>query len=186
MACYTAGKKKAPNMGDGRVVLHAAVDDKGRTTCVVPSDDQGLTHEVEECMGERIAKEMQPPGAGYELHLRVTNGIMELGETKAAPAIASVETHGLKGAGAVVQGLMPELRACVQKGVGGSDDLRVLYVGARVGRDGHVSCSATTAAEAVPPAVRHCMSSVLAKATFAPPTEKVGLVSIPLKLFATR
>ena len=158
---------------------------KGRTTCVIPSDDRGLTHEVEECMSERIARELQPADADYELPVRITDGKVELAETKAAPVLASVETHGLSGASTVVQGLMPELRACIQKGAGASTGLRVLYVGARVGRDGHVACSATTAAESVPPAVRDCTSAVLAKATFAPPTEKVGLVSIPLKLLAS-
>jgi hypothetical protein len=184
-ACYAEGKKKAPAMAEGKVTFHAAVDPAGKTTCVVPSDDTGLTPEVEDCMQSRLAKETFSPGASwtYQMPVLVSDGAATLGTAVAkAPAIDTIDAEGVKNAGPVVEKLLPELHACVRKDVDGASRLKVLYVAARVRRDGSVECALATGATAVPQTIRDCAATTMGRAKFSPPKAGRGVVAVPLKV----
>jgi hypothetical protein len=188
-ACYEQGKKAAPKMAGGRVTLHNAVDERGVTTCVIPSDDTGLTQEVEDCMSERLAKERYAAGGAWttEMPVVVKGGAVTLGDPKAndGASFSSVETHGIPDAVPVIKALMPELDACVSQ-MGESSGLRLVYVGGRIGAHGEVQCALATAADDVPEPVRNCAAGVISKAKFGTPRSGAGLVSIPVKILGKK
>lgn len=184
--CYVAGKKATPTMGNGKITLHAAVDGQGVTRCVVPSEDTGLTQEVEDCMSDRLAKETYAGTSAFsvEVPLGVKGGKVGLrNDANDGPVLESVESHGLGDPHAIIDALVPKLKVCLGD-LPASDTLRVLYVGGRVGKDGHVTCALATSAtdELLPPKVGACVADVLDQAKFPPPKSGSGLVSIPLKV----
>jgi hypothetical protein len=190
VACYERGKKAAPKMGSGKVTLNVAIGRDGNTTCVVPSDDTGLTQEVEDCMGERVARESFKSNGGTwatEIPVIVKGGKLSLGPAvAAAPALETVETHGLPdSAHEVVEALLPELHGCTE-GIDKSAGLRVVHVGARVGKDGRVECALASSASPLPAKVRECAAGAIAQARFPAPRSAVGLVSVPVKVLSRK
>jgi hypothetical protein len=190
VTCYEQGKKAAPKMATGKVTMHAAVDVAGRTSCVVPSDDTGLTQEVEDCIGARLAKETYDTGLAWSYEIPIVvkkDGALTLGDPAAddGASFENVETHGLSDATPVVKSLLPALDACM-RGMPASAGLRLVYVGGRVGKDGKVECALATGAKDVPDAVRACAADVLMSAKFAAPKSGSGLVSIPVKVLGKK
>jgi hypothetical protein len=181
--CYARGKKKTPEMTSGKVTWLASVDVSGRTTCVVPLDDTGLTQDVEDCMSARLERERFTPGApwSFELPIVASDGGVRLGRETTGPVLEDLSVHGLSDASEVVTSLLPKLTECVQP-LDKSQTLRVIHVGARVGSDGSVACALTTATSVVPDEVRACTSAVLERARFKAPRSGMGLVSIPIKV----
>ena len=187
LACYTQGKKAAPKMADGKVTFLASVDAGGKASCVAPMDDTGLTQEVEDCMGARLAREAYEPGAAwtFELPLVVKRGAVALGKEASGPSLDHVETHGLPDGSRVVQSVYPTLSECTQ-GADAASGLRVLHIGARVGSDGRVVCALAAGATPVPESLRSCAQGKLASVRFAAPPTGSGLVSIPMKILGSR
>lgn len=188
VACYEQGKKTAPKMTSGRATLDVNIDASGKATCVVVSDDSGLTQEVEDCMSARMSREpYKSNGATWstEIPVVVKDGKVSLGPpATAAPALETVETHGMPdSAHEVVEALLPKLHQCTVD-TEGKSTLRVIHVGARVGKDGRVQCALASSAAPMPSKMRECAASVLAGATFPPPRSAVGLVSVPVKVTA--
>lgn len=188
MACYEQGKKSTPKMLSGRATLDVSIDSAGKPACVVVGDDTGLTQEVEDCMAARMSREtFKSNGATWatEIPILVKDGKVSLGPPATnAPALETVETHGLPdSAHDVVEALLPQLHECT-KGGDGKSALRVIHVGARVGKDGRVQCALASSAAPVPSKVRTCAAGVLAGAKFPPPKGAVGLVSVPVKVLA--
>jgi hypothetical protein len=177
-------------MTSGKVTLHASIDGSGRTTCAVPSDDSGLTQDVEDCMRKRLGRESYPPQAApwsAVLPIVVDNGTVGLGKPSPSPLIETIESHGLaEDMYDVVEKLLPQLRSCISGAVGKSSNLRVLYVGAEVGKDGKVVCALASSPTGVPDAVRDCAASTLGKATFKAPKRGYGLISIPLEVLGKK
>ncbi len=189
-SCYDEGRKAVPTMTSGRVTFHAAVDAAGKTTCVVPSDDTGLTQDVETCMRERLERETYTSSAAHwsaAIPIAVRDGRLELGEVRATPpAIETIESQGLsEDVYDVVESLLPELYACMQ-GLEKSSALRVVYVGGRVEKSGHVACALASSASALPLERRECLARVLTRARFRPPKKGWGLVSVPLNVWSRR
>ena len=186
-ACYKQGKKAAPKMADGKVTFLVSVDPAGKTSCVVPMEDTGLTQEVEDCMGERLAREAYDPGGAwtFELPVVVKGGAVSLGKDISGPVLDHVETHGLPDGSRVVQAVYPKLSECIQD-VDSTSGLRVVHIGARIGADGRVVCALAAAASTVPESLRNCAQGKLASARFAAPPSGVGLVSIPMKILGQR
>jgi hypothetical protein len=174
-------------MGDGKITLLASVDTSGKTRCVVPMDDTGLTQEVEDCISARLARESYDAGRSwsFELPIAFRSGALALGKEASGPMLEDIDTHGLPDASKVVEGLLPKLSECVQP-VGKSAGLRVVHVGARVGPDGRVTCALATGVGLVPEEVRTCSRSALESARFSPPKSGTGLVSIPVKILGAK
>lgn len=172
-------------MTSGKVTLHASVDKSGKTTCAVPSDDSGLTQDVEDCMRKRLGRESYPAQGGAwsaVLPIVVDNGALALGKANTKPMIETIESHGLaEDMYDVVERILPDLKGCV-RGMDKSTELRVVYVGAEVGKDGKVACALASSATPVPDSVRECAAATLSKATFKPPKRGYGLISIPLEV----
>lgn len=190
VACYEQGKKSTPKMLSGRATLDVSIDSAGKAACVVVGDDTGLSQEVEDCMAARMSREsFKSNGATWatEIPIVVKDGKVSLGPpATAAPALETVELHGLPdSAYEVVEALLPRLHECTQGG-GGQSTLRVIHVGARVGKDGRVECALASSAMPMPSKVRSCAADVLAGAKFPPPKGAVGLVSVPVKVLARK
>jgi hypothetical protein len=179
VACYDQGKKKVPEMNTGKVTLHASVDRDGRTSCVVPSDDTGLTQEVEECMRVRLERESYPASSTswvITLPIAVHDNALSLASVSKAPLIETIESQGLtEEVYDVVEASLPDLRSCF-KGVTSS----VVYVGAKVGGDGHVTCSLASAEPPVPTETQSCTGRVFGALKFAPPKRGIGLLTVPI------
>jgi hypothetical protein len=113
----------------------------------------------------------------------IDNGQIQLNPpTQGVQAFESVETHGLpSSASLVVQALIPELRGCTLH-TSTSASLRMVHVGARIAKDGHVLCTVASSNSHVPVKMRDCAEAVMAAAKFPPPTGDVGLVSVPVNL----
>ncbi len=187
-ACYERGRAAAPAMSDGTLTLHIAVDSTGRTACVVPSHDTGLTQEVEDCMRKRVERERyeSAPSFTEEIPIAVRKGTVKLGEsTEDEVAIDNVETHGIPNALPVIEGLLPALDGCLDA-LDVSSRLRVVHVGGRVGKDGRVECALATGVSSMSLAVTECVEGVLERARFSPPKSGSGLVSIPIKVLSRR
>lgn len=185
-ACYEEGKKAVPTMTSGRITFHVSVDASGKTACVVPSDDTGLTQEVENCMRTRLDKESYAPldtPWSFSIPLVLKEGKLGPGETRRAPSsIETIESHGLaEDVYDVIDGLLPDLYGCV-KGISKSSDMRVIYVGARVGSGGSVECALASAPTSIPSEARTCTTNVFARAKFRAPKKGYGLVSVPLNV----
>lgn len=188
VGCYEQGKKSTPKMLSGRATLDVSIDSTGKAACVVISDDKGLTQEVEDCMTARMSREtFKSNGTTWatEIPVLVKDGKVSLGPpATGAPALETVETHGLPdSAHDVVVALLPQLHDCT-KGGDAKSNLRVIHVGARVGKDGRVQCALASAAAPMPSKVRTCAAGVLAGAKFPAPKGAVGLVSVPVKVLA--
>lgn len=189
-ACYEEGKKSVPAMTSGRITFHAAIDPSGKTACVVPSDDTGLTQDVENCMRTRLEKESyakRDAPWSFALPLLVKDGKLGPGEARSTPkTIETIESHGLaEDVYDVVDALLPDLYDCV-KGLPKSNDMRVVYVGARVGGAGTVECALASAPTSIPVDVRACTAKVFGRAKFRVPKKGYGLVSVPLNVMSRR
>lgn len=185
-ACYEEGKKAVPTMTSGKITFHAAVDASGKTTCVVPSDDTGLTQDVENCMRARLDKESyakRDAPWSYALPLVVKDGKLGPGDVRAnPPAIETVESHGLaEDVYDVIDALLPQLYECTRT-IPRSSDLRVVYVGGRVGSSGIVECALASSSSNIPVDARTCVAKVFGRAKFRAPKKGYGLVSVPLNL----
>jgi hypothetical protein len=184
VACYEQGKKATPTMLDGKLRLNASIDAAGKTTCVIPSHDTGLTHEVEDCMSARFAAETFDGGAPWSTSVPVVlrAGALSL-DTRApeAAGIESLETYRMPDAFEVLESLVPELEGCI-RGVDRSSGLRSVLVGARVGADGRTQCALASTSGTLPPEVGDCSAGVLRAAKFPAPKGGSGLVLVPITL----
>jgi hypothetical protein len=185
-ACYEDGKKSVPTMTSGKITFHAAVDASGKTTCVVPSDDTGLTQEVENCMRVRLDKESyakRDAPWSFALPLVVKDGKLGPGDVRSTPpTIETIESHGLaEDVYDVIDALLPQLYECT-RGIPRSGDLRVVYVGGRVGSAGNVECALASSPSNIPVDARACVAKVFGRAKFRAPKKGYGLVSVPLNL----
>lgn len=185
-ACYAAGKRSTPEMTAGRVTLHADIAASGQVSCAVPSDDTGLTREVEDCMRARLLRERLPGPGGVAVPVVVKDDVLAFGELRTnAKTIETVESHGLgEDVYPVVQERLPDLYACVQ-GVARAEQLRIVYVGGTVGPGGEVTCAVTSSATPLSVEARACVSDALRLARFRPPKRGEGLVTVPLNILAS-
>lgn len=191
VGCYEQGRKTTPSMLSGRATLGVSIDTSGKASCVVVSDDTGLTQEVEDCMAARMTRETYAKTSAAwttEIPVVVKSARVTLGAPPtAAPALDMVETQGLpESAFEVVEGLLPALKQCVNASSEAKSGIHVMHVGARVAKDGRVECALASSHTALPPKLRDCSAGVLANAKFPPPRAKsgVGLVSVPLQIFS--
>lgn len=186
-ACYTQGTKAHPEMRDGRVTLNASIDAAGKTTCVVPSQDSGLTQDVESCMASAFAKQSFPAsddGRGWNAAVPVVvrAGDVQLGEKVPDWSIgAGPETWHMPDAFEAVEALLPALESCM-KGMERASGLRSVMVGARINADGRPECALASASAGIPVAVADCSAAVLRGAKFPPPKGGPGLVVVPLTI----
>jgi hypothetical protein len=183
--CYEEGRKSTPTMLDGKLTLNASVDATGRTTCTIPTDDTGLTQEVEDCMSARLTAEKFDPDAMWTavVPIAVRGGVVGLGERATGTAgIESVETHRMPDAFEVLESLVPELQSCIRE-LDKSTGVQTIIVGARVGLDGRPTCAlASPNAGVLPPKISACATSAFASAKFPPPKGGPGLVLVPIRL----
>lgn len=181
--CYERGRKATPEMKDGKVTLHATMA-AGRTACVIPADDRGLTQEVEDCMGARLAREAHEPGVegAVSLPVIVNAGAVSLGAVDATiSALDSIETTRMPDAFEAVEDLVPKFEACVARAPR-SGGVAMLVAGARVAADGRVECAISMTSGGLPDAAARCARGVLEAARFPPPKRAPGLVLLPLRL----
>lgn len=185
VACYEQGKRAIPTMTAGKVTYHVAVERDGKASCVVPSDDSGLSNDVEDCMRKRLEREtFGPSSAGFTVIVPVVvrDAKVSLGKVADAPTMEMVESQGLsEEMYDVVESLLPELKSCLAP-IDAAAGVRVVYVGGRVGADGRVECAIASAASNVPPTARDCAAKTVSRAKFAPPKHGLGLVSIPIEV----
>ncbi|MBX3229505.1 MAG: hypothetical protein KIT84_17195 [Labilithrix sp.] len=179
--CYEAGRKVVPEMLDGRITFHAAIDREGKSACVVPSDDTGLTQEVEDCMRVRVERETFRPTAAewtVALPIVVRGGAVSLGQVRAPTSIETIESRGLsEELYDVIEGLLPDAKACLRGAPPGP-----VVVGAQVKADGAVACALAASASALAPESRRCVADVFTKARFKPPKRGIGLLSVPIEV----
>lgn len=171
-------------MVDGRVTLVASVDATGTPSCVIPSDHQGLTQDVEDCMAARLTTERFDPGAAWSasVPIMLRGGALNLGERKAdAAVLESVETIRMPDAFDTLDTLEGPLQACLQ-GVTRSGGPKSMVVAARVGADGRPVCALAASAGTLPAAAGECAAGVLRSAKFPAPKRGSGLVIVPLLL----
>jgi hypothetical protein len=183
--CYERGRKAVPTMLDGKLTLNASIDADGKTTCVIPTEDKGLTQEVEDCMSAGFAKERFDPGAAWtaSVPVAVRGGSVELGAPNTASAeIDSVETHRMADAFETLEALVPELQACVRD-VDRSAGLRSVTAGARVGLDGRTQCALASGSPVeLPPKATQCTEGVFRQARFPAPKGGPGLILVPIRV----
>lgn len=182
-ACYERGRKTVPTMLAGKLTLNASIDASGEATCVIPTDDTGLTKEVEDCMSARLAAERFDAGPAWTaaVPVAVRGGKVQLGQRALESAeLGSVETYRMADAFDVLESLVPELQACIRE-LDRSSGVRSVTVGARVGTDGRTQCALATGSPAVLPAqTSDCTESVLRQARFPPPSGGPGLILVPI------
>jgi len=174
-------------MLDGRLTLDASIDATGVPTCVIPSDDRGLTQDVEDCMSARFAKERFGDGAPWSasVPIVVRAGTVTLGERKPASlTIESVETVRMPDAFDVLESLEPALHACVRGA--DQDGLKSMLVAARIGADGRAQCALASSPGVLSPSVRECATGVLRAAKFPPPKRGSGLVLVPILVLGAK
>jgi hypothetical protein len=152
----------------------------------VPSDDTGLTQQVERCMRTRLEREAYaatPSPWPYALPIAVKDGALTLGELrKSTPTIETVESHGLaEDVYDVVERLLPPLYTCVRD-LDTTAGLPVVFVGGRVASTGKMTCSVASSSVPLPSSARACVERVMAGATFQPPKKGEGLVAVPLRV----
>jgi len=190
VACYEQGRKALPNMTSGRITLNVSIDGAGKPTCIVASDDTGLSQSVEDCMSARMGREsFKSNGATWatELPLLVKDGKVSLGPPATnAPALETIETHGLPdSAENVVAALLPQLHKCTEV-ADAKTSLRVMHVGARVAKDGRVECAIASSPSPLPTKMRDCAAGTLVGTKFPPPKSDFGLVSVPVKILGRK
>lgn len=187
IACYEQGAKAHPTMRDGRVTLNASIDGAGRTTCVIPSQDSGLTHDVETCIASALAKQSFDAAPSAEpwtavVPIVVRAGVVQLGERVPDWEIgAGPETWNMPDAFQVLESLLPELEGCL-RGLERKSGLRTVMIGGRVGPDGRAQCAMASTSGGLPRAVADCSAAVLRNAKFPPPKGGAGLVVVPLTI----
>ena len=161
------------------------VDAAGKTTCVVPSDDVGLTAEVEDCMRNRLERESYAAiGTPWSTRVAVVvkGGKLALGGPMPQTSIDTVESRGLaEDVYSVLDDLMPDVKECV-RGSGKSVGRRVIVVGARVAKDGAVACAVASSTSPMPDEARACLASVFGRAHFKAPKKGTGLLSVPIEI----
>lgn len=184
-ACYENGRKTVPEMVDGRIAFVTSVDAGGKTTCVVPSDDTGLTAEVEDCMRTRLEREsFAATGAPWSARLpvQVKAARVALGGPTAQTSIDTIESRGLaEDVYTVLDGLLPDVKECVRGG-GKASGRRVVVVGARVAKDGAVACAVASSEQPVTDEARGCLAAVFSRARFQAPKRGTGLLSVPIEI----
>jgi len=183
--CYETGRKAVPEMVDGRIAFVTTVDAAGKTTCVVPSDDSGLTGDVEDCMRARLERESYAAtGAPWSARVPVlvAGGKLSLGGPNPQTSIDTVESRGLaEDVYTVLDDLMPDVKECV-RGSGKAVGRRVVIVGARVAKDGAVACAVATSTSPMSDDARGCVASVFGRAHFKAPKKGTGLLSVPIEI----
>ncbi len=183
VACYERGRKAVPTMLAGKLTLNASIDASGKATCVIPTEDVGLTKEVEDCMSERLAAERFDAGPAWTVAVPVAvrGGKVQLGARAAESAeLGSVETYRMADAFDVLESLVPELQSCIRE-LDRSSGVRSVMVGARVGVDGRTQCALATGSPAILPAqTSECAESALRQARFPPPSGGPGLILVPI------
>ncbi len=183
--CYEAGKRSTPTMLDGKLTMNASIDAAGTTTCVIPTDDTGLTQEVEDCMSSRFAAQSFEAGSSWSVSVPIVvrAGKVQLGASGSdALGFESVETHRMPDAFEALEALVPELEACARE-IDRSSGVRTMMVGARIAMDGRTQCALASASSGVLPAnAADCAAGVLRSATFPPPKGGPGLVLVPIRL----
>ena len=111
---------------------------------------------------------------------------MGLGRPSSKPLIETIESHGLaEDVYDVIGSLLASLKECL-RALPPSPELRVVYVGARVGPSGAVECALASSGAAVPADVNDCAVTAISGARFRPPKRGYGLLSIPLEVFGRR
>lgn len=182
-ACYERGRKAVPTMLAGKLTLNASIDASGKATCVIPTEDTGLTKEVEDCMSERLAAERFDAGPAWTVAVPVAvrGGKVQLGSrAPESVELGSVETYRMADAFDVLESLVPELQACIRE-LDRSSGVRSVMVGARVGTDGRTQCALATGAPAdLPAQTSDCTENVLRQARFPPPSGGPGLILVPI------
>lgn len=185
VACYETGRTSVPEMLDGHITFVASVDAAGKTACVVPSDDMGLTAEVEDCMRLRLEREAYAAtGAAWSTRVpvQVKAGAVSLGGPSSQTSIDTIESRGLaEDVYTVLDGLLPDVKDCV-RGSGKASGRRVVVVGARVAEDGAVACAVASSEQPVSDEARVCLASVFSRARFAAPKRGTGLLSVPIEI----
>lgn len=183
-SCYATGRLAVPTMLEGKLTLNAAIDARGEAVCVVPTEDSGLTQEVEDCMSERLAARSFGAGRATTMAVPVVvrAGAVRLGdETAHANVVESVETRNMPDAFDAIESVEPALRACA-RGIDRTGP-RSIIVAARVGANGRARCAlATSGAGTVPPAAAACLVNAFLEASFPPPKRGSGLVLVPISL----
>jgi hypothetical protein len=178
--CYEDGAKKNPDMKAGKATFHVSVARDGSARCVVPSDDNGLTQEVEDCMrttleAERFAETAAPWVSSLPIVVRDARVTLGAPAAPSQSTLEMVESHGLgDDVYDVVATLVPDLTACLGTAEG------VAHVGAKVARDGSVACAVATSTQPLSEAVRRCAEGVLVRARFRAPKHGYGLLSLPI------
>ncbi len=185
VACYEAGRRAIPGMVDGRIAFDAAIEPGGRTACVVPSDDTGLTQEVADCIRERLERESYEPARApwsARIPIVVRAGVVSLGGPAVQTSIDTIESRGLaEDLYPVLDALLPDVKRCVRD-TGKTAGRRVVVVGARVRADGGVACAVASSTSPLPDEVRGCLTTVFSRARFAPPKRGLGLLSVPIEV----
>ena len=183
-ACFVQGKKATPEMSDGKVTLHAAIDADGSAACVIPSDAEGLTQDVEDCMAARLAKERfaAAPARSIALPIAVHSSALAFGDpARDVARIDSIETTRMPDAFEMLESLVPELQGCLQ-GAESVAGLKSILVAARVGPDGRAQCALASSNGSLPQRIAECAAGVLRGARFPPPKRGSGIVVVPLVL----
>jgi hypothetical protein len=184
--CYEQEKKATPAMIEGKLTLNASIDASGKATCVIPTEDTGLTQEVEDCMSARleaVAFDRTPAPWTIAVPVLVRSSVVQLGDIKTADKIGfdTVETHRMANAFEKLEAIEPSLTACV-RGIDKSAGVRSLLLGARVATDGRNVCAMASSPSTLPASVSDCLVGVLRSTTFPPPKGGPGLILIPMNL----
>jgi hypothetical protein len=176
-------------MLDGKLTMNASIDAAGKTTCVIPTDDTGLTQEVEDCMSARFGAERfdDGPAATVAVPIAVRAGSVELGvRANEANSLQSVETYRMADAFEVLEPLVPELQGCVRE-LDRSSGVRSVIVGARVATDGRTQCAlASGSPGTLPTNAADCTENVFRRAKFPPPSGGPGLILVPIGLVRSK
>lgn len=184
-ACYETGRRAVPEMVDGRIAFVAAIEASGKTSCVVPNDDSGLTQEVEDCMRTRLERESYvatPAAWSTRVPVQVKAGQVGLGGPNMQTSIDTIESRGLEAdIYTVLDGLLPDVKECI-RGSGKSVGRRVVVVGARVAKDGGVACAVASSTSPVSEEARGCLTGVFSRARFQAPKRGTGLLSVPIEI----
>lgn len=180
--CYETGRASTPTMIDGKLTLNASVEASGKITCVIPTDDAGLTQEVEDCMSSKLAAtQLADSSAAWQIRLpvQIKGGAVQSGTASASSSsIESVETHRMPDAFDALEGLVPELQACLRD-VDRSGGSKQVIIGARVNTDGRTACALATG---VPLNVTDCATQLFMRTTFPAPRGGMGLILVPVTL----
>lgn len=180
-ACYEKGRASVPTMLDGQLTLDAAIDAGGTPSCVIVSDDKGLTQEVEDCMAGYLSAQRFETSAPQRTSLRVAvrGGQLSLATgPREMAAIETVETHRMPDAFDVLESLVPKLHACLS-----ASGTRSALVGARVEASGRSRCAlALGSPEPLSTEAATCAENVFKNATFPPPSGGEGLILVPMRV----